>query len=158
MNIPENDYQGLLNQISSSTDKNFTEFQIISLVDEMQTLGWQGSKRIVAMAIRNGNMPRNVYGYILNLLEEETERIKREEYDKNEWKAVKDCASPEEFILTMKCISLISQFNNSAELLKKFGEYLKIAHERGNLLDALNKSVVFYTNLLNNNNNSNADI
>jgi hypothetical protein len=150
MNILENDYQGLLNLITTTTDKNFSEFQIISLVDAMQSLGWRGSQRIVTMAIRNKDMPRNIYGYILGLLEEETDRIEREIHQKNEWRAINDCATSEEFTLTMKCISLISRFNNSSELLKKFGDYLTMAQDKGNLLDALKRSFKFYSDLLNN--------
>jgi hypothetical protein len=149
MNIQKEDYQGLLNQISSSTDKNFTEFQIISLVDAMQSLGWQGSQRIVTMAIRNKDMPRNVYGYILGLLEEEADRLEREVCQRNEWKAIHDCATPEEFTLTMKCISLISQFKNSSDLLKKFGDYLTMAQDKDCLLEALTRSFKFYSDLLN---------
>lgn len=144
MNINKGDYPALLNIISAAADRTFTEPQIISLIKTMECLGWAASYRITIMASKAGNMPRNVYGFLLTLLEEEIERLKQISLQKESWAAPADCASEKEFQLTMKCISTICKFRNATDILKSFSEYMNTACNKDNLLDALTKAYKFY--------------
>lgn len=149
MNVKKDDYGGLLYQISTAADRNFTETQTLSLIDIMQTLGWKGSYRITALIVRTNSLPRNIYGYVLSLLEEEIDRIRKAFLEKEEWKpATQDCASPEEFQLTMRCIGLITQLKKPGMLLERFSEYMQEAIARGKLLDTLERAEEFYEDLL----------
>lgn len=149
MNVKKDDYQGLLNQISTAADKSFSENQIVALIENMQTLGWGRAYRLTVTLLRSSILPRNIYGHVLMLLEDEINRIRKAFYDKEQWKpADENCATPEEFSLTMRCIGLISRFNGSTELLERFGEYMKSAEERGTLLETLKRTEEIYTDLL----------
>jgi hypothetical protein len=150
MNIQKGDYQGLLNEISIVTEKTFTEDQSISLLSTMQVLGWSRSHSIT-MAIRHsGYLPKNIYGHVLCLLEEEIAEKKRNFLEKKSWEIKdEDRASNDEFGLTMKCISLISKFPNSKKMLTSFSLYMETAAEDGKLLDQLKKAANYYENLLN---------
>jgi hypothetical protein len=149
MNVKKDDYRGLLNEITIASDKNFSEPQAVSLIDSMKTLGWNGSYRITVMVTRTGNLPKNIYGHVLSLIEDDIDRARKQFIQKEEW-AVKeeDCATPEEFKLTMKCIGLICRFENSVELCKLFGDYLLGAYKKGILLESLKKADVFYSEQL----------
>lgn len=150
MNLQKDDYRGLLNQIMVAADKTFTELQIVSLIETMQSVGWSTSYRVAMLVTRTGNLPKNIYGYFLNLLEEEAERIRKAFLEKDNWQvADDDCIRPEEFSLMMKCIALICRFRNSNEISQKFGDYLIAAQEKGKLLEALKKAHEFYSQQLN---------
>lgn len=145
MNVQKNDFRELLNIVMTVADKNFSELQIISLVETMQSLGWSGSQRVAMAVTRTPNLPKNIYGYFLNLLEEEIERLQKSFMEKDSWKTTnEDCIRPEEFSLMMKCIALICRFRNSNDLCQKFGDYLIEAQKKGGLLDALRKAFDFY--------------
>jgi len=146
MNVKRDDYRGLLTQIAIASDKNFSELQTLSLIDTMQSLGWQGSYRITVAITRTGNLPKNVYGHTLCLLEDEIDHIRKQNLQKDEWKiADADCASSEEFILTMRCIGMICRFNDSPDMLKRFGEFLDKAIKRNVLFQELKKAEIFYS-------------
>jgi hypothetical protein len=150
MNVKHGDYRGLINQISIAYDKNMSEIQTLSLIDVMITAGWQESYRVTVAVTRNGNLPRNAYGHVMALLEEEIERRKKITLQRNSWEVSdEEKATPEEFSLTMKCIGLICRFENSTELCQKYGEYLDLSVKRGHLLESLKKAEEFYTDMLN---------
>jgi hypothetical protein len=152
MNVKRDDYRGLLNQIAIAYDKNFSEAQTLSLVDVMITAGWQESYRVTVAVTRTGNLPRNAYGHVMALLEEEVERRNKKTLQRDSWEVSdEEKATPEEFSLTMKCIGLICRFENSAELCQKFGEYLDLSVKRNHLLESLKKAEVFYTDMFNQN-------
>lgn len=150
MNVKNGDFRGLVNQVSIAADKNLSEVQVLSLIDAMMTAGWQESYRVTVGVVRTGNLPRNIYGHFLALLEDEAERRKKGLLQRDQW-AVKDedCATPEEFSLTMKCIGLLCRFENAAELCHKFGEYLESAVKYNHLLESLKKAEIFYTDMYN---------
>jgi hypothetical protein len=151
MNIMNGDYQGLLGQISIAADKSFNEDQIIALIDLMQTLGWSGSYRVTMQIVRSAAIPRNVYGLVINLLDEEMERQRAALREKESWRAAsEDAASSKEYALTMRCIRLISRLKNPKTLLERFGGYLDEAVSAGRLLETLEKSESFYAKQLDN--------
>jgi hypothetical protein len=148
MKVARDDYRGLLNQIAIAYDKNFSEAQSLSLIDVMITTGWQESYRVTVGVTRTGNLPRNAYGHVMALLEEESERKRKSVLSRDEWKVSdEEKATPEEFMLTMKCIGLLCRFENSAELCQKFGEYLDLSVKREHLLESLKKAEVFYSDM-----------
>lgn len=146
MNVKRDDYRGLLNEISIAADKNFTEIQTLSLIDTMQSLGWQGSYRITVGVRRTGNLPKNVYGHVLCLLEDEIDFVRKKNLQKDTWEVKdEDCGTPEEFQLTMRCIGMLCRFDGSRELLEKFHDFLDKAIKRGVLVQELKRAEEFYS-------------
>lgn len=148
MNVKKNDYISLIEQIEIAADKKLSSSQAAEIEKAMENCGWSISYRVTVHITRAINIPKNIYGLILNNLDEEKDRIKKEFNQKESWKiSDEDCVTPEEWELTMQCIGLICRFQNAQELCQKFGEYLEGTIARGFLLESLRKAKTFYTDM-----------
>jgi hypothetical protein len=142
MNIQKGDYNGLVNELQTTRGKDFSVTQVETLITEFKTIQWGASCWIVKSIIRSANLPNNLYGLLLDKIDnqkyEETKQLER----KKSWKADENCLSPEEFNTGMLCLAKISQMNNSCERLKKFGASCEVAIDGGKLLEFLKSSLI----------------
>jgi len=149
MNIVKNDYSALLGRLSIAADREFTDPQSVELVARFRELGWEGSCRVVEAISSSANIPRNLYGFTLNAIKEEFRYLIRQQHQREQWKiADADRATQEEFCLTMRVIGLLTNFENSADLLFKFGEFMENAVTQNNLLEQLKRAESFYSDMI----------
>jgi len=135
MNIRNYDYLGLLNEIAIASDRQFSEVQTMSLVDELKKIDWKDAYRIIVRFVRQPSLPKNIYGSLISAIEYiKYENKKKLEKSEPSWKpATDDMATPEEFILTMKIIGKLSSCENARKNLEDFATEMNDAIDRKNL-------------------------
>jgi hypothetical protein len=137
MYINQGDYQGLVKELQTVRGKDFTPTQAESLIASFQTIEWGAACWIVKNITRLTNLPNNLYGLVLDRIDQQKYTENKRLEQKTTWKSEEKCLSPEEFALTMNIIGKICQMDNSCERLKKFSEYSQTAIDQNNLLDFL---------------------
>ncbi len=146
MNITKNDFNGLLGSLSIAADKEFSEKQSVELVASFRNLGWDGAYRVVESIRTSANIPRNLFGFTIAALRDEYRYLAKQKYQRDHWKvADEDKATPEEFCITMRVIGMLSRFENSANLLFKFGEYMEAALTQKDFLGTMQRAEKFYS-------------
>lgn len=147
MTITKNDYGSLIAHLGIVADREFTDKQSEGLVAAFRSLGWEGSYRVVEGIAASTNIPRNLYGTILNSIKEEQRYQAKQKFNREHWKvADEDKASEEEFCITMRVIGLICRFENSADLLFKFGDFMEKAVTQSNFMAQMKRAEEFYGN------------
>jgi hypothetical protein len=132
-------------RIETATNYTFTQKQLDRLKSEFQNISNSSATKIISAIETCATVPRNVYGYTMGFIRDFANSEMKESLSRESWKVKSgDCATAEEFKLTMKCIGMLSKFENSNELLVKFGEYLNKAIDGNFLLQALKKAEVVY--------------
>jgi len=145
MSLHQNDFNGLLSSLSIAADKEFTDKQTIELVASLRNLGWEGSRRVVEGIRTSANIPRNLFGFTIAAIKEEFRYIARQKHQKEQWQVSDaDKASVDEYCITMRIIGLLCRFENSCELLVKFGEYMDKAVTQSNFLEIMQRAETFY--------------
>ncbi len=145
MDYKKGDYAGLIERISTATDKAFTDRQARTVMNRLEAIGWEASYRVSSKIERAPNVPKNVYGMVLNMIDEEDESVNKKVLTREDWLADPDCASPEEFEMTMKCISFCCMFKNSVELCNMLSNGMTGSFKKDVLLEYLHR---FYNSLL----------
>lgn len=137
MNIQKGDYLGLVKELQTVRDKKFTDLQIESMGASFREISWYSACKIVRSITRQPSLPNNLYGCILDRIDQiKYEETKRAE-SKESWSTNEKCLSPEEFSAGMSCIAKISRMDNSCERLTKFSEYSQRAIDENRLLPFL---------------------
>jgi hypothetical protein len=137
MNVKRDDYQGLVGELQTTRGKDFSINQAESLIASFKEISWYSSCRIVRSITRQPNLPNNLYGCVLDRIDQQKyEDTKRLEKNEN-WKANEKFLSPDEFSAGMKCIAEIARMDNSCERLIKFSEYSQRAIDENRLLPFL---------------------
>ena len=146
MNLHQNDFNGLLSSLSIAADKEFTDKQSIELVAALRNLGWEGSCRVIESIRTSANIPRNLFGHTLATIKEEFRYLQKQKYQKTSWHVSdEEKASTEEFCITMRIIGLLCRFENSSDLLFKFGQYMENAVTQTKFLEIMQRAEKFYT-------------
>lgn len=135
--MKQGDYRGLIQELQNVRDKKFSELQIESMDASFREISWYSACRIVRNITRQPSLPNNLYGCILDQIDnEKREQTKRAE-SKESWSTNEKCLSPEEFSAGMSCIAKISRMDNSCERLTKFSEHSQRAIDENRLLPFL---------------------
>lgn len=153
MNVKKPDYIGLVKEMEKAKGKNFTLQQSEAIIDELKTIEWGEAYHVTFKITRIINLPSNLYGLVLNHIDEvkrekknEAKRREYEELEKKSWRpATEDCASPEEFRWTMMVIGILSRFKKAKDLCVKNGERMTEAIETNSLLDYLKRAYEYYS-------------
>lgn len=150
-------YKDVFDRIEAASNYTFNEKQLRFLSEAFSSISEASIKKIVAN-IECANIPRGVYGFVMGLIKEYREVEYKTMVNRDSWVTQEDCASPEEYSLTMQCIGLISKFEGSSTLLVRFGKYLESAIKDHSLLSALKKAKEFYSEHLKNGDNIKRDL
>lgn len=137
-------------RIETATNYTFTQKQLDRLKAEYNSISHASATKIVSAIETCATVPRNVYGYTMGIIRDFENSEKRDSLSRESWRIKsEDCATAEEFKLTMKCIGMLSKFENSCELLQQFGEYLTVAINSNCYLESLKKAEAFYSGKIN---------
>lgn len=129
-----NDFYALLARLEDAADKKLSEHQSRRVREAMEAIGYQAAHRITVRIERSANIPKNLYGFSLSMIDEEKEAGSKKTLTQSDWKNDPNCATSEEFSMTMKCIAINLIFIDSIDLCKCLAEGMEGACKKDALL------------------------
>ena len=137
-------FEEFLERISAATQYTFTDQQAARLKNECSTITEHYLMRVCSIIERSPNHPKNIYGFTLGHIDWAKDELNAERLKRERWTAKEDCATTEEFALTMEVTGLLCKFENSKELLVMFSEKFLTAIKKDMCLEFLQKAKDFY--------------
>lgn len=109
MILKANDYIGLLKELQIIRGKDFSESQIESLITSFKTINWDKACWIVKSISRLHNIPNNLYGLILDRIDETKYRSDQELEQRTDWTANEKCLTPQQWEQGMRIMRIIGK-------------------------------------------------
>lgn len=106
-----NEFKACFERLEVLTGKPMSDSQIRSLMTEFRRIGPQKTENIISQMERVENLPKNIYGAVLNAIDRMREAEEVKLYSAKTWKAQELCTSPDDFELFFKIIALIMKLH-----------------------------------------------
>lgn len=137
-------FKEFLDRISAATQYTFTDQQAARLKNECSEITEHYLTRVCSIIERSPNHPKNIYGFTLGYIDWAKDEINAERLKRERWTEKEDCATAEEYAITMEVTGLLCRFENSKELLTLFSEKFLTAIKKDMCLEFLQKAKEFY--------------
>jgi hypothetical protein len=125
MFLKTGDYQGLISELQNVRNKDFSQKQSESLVQAFSGIPWQRCFWIIRNITRQPNLPNNLYGVVLNQIEEEKYRNEKKDDKNGTWDAGVKCVTPHQWELGMAIIAMLCMMDDKLDNLKRFAENME---------------------------------
>lgn len=112
MAIKTGDYKTLIGEIIAAAGRDsLPQRTYENIEEELQSIEWRDAVFIVNGVSRLQKIPQNIYGLILERVEELKDRKRKEEYTRTSWQPKEACLSPVEFAVAFGCIGLMLKYH-----------------------------------------------
>jgi hypothetical protein len=145
MNVKRNDYQGLVNELQLVRGRNFSDNQAESLFVSFRSIDWYAACRIVRSISRQANLPNNLYGCVIERIDQEKYEAEKRAEKNNKWEAQENCITPEEWNTGMACLSKAIDTKQPQDWFIQFAESCNEAIGRGCFLNHLKSTLAILT-------------
>jgi hypothetical protein len=114
------DYYDLIRKLQTVRGKDFSQNQAEEMVASFKKIPFSAAQWIVKSITRQAQLPNNLYGVVLDRVDDEFYRRQKAAEQKDDWNAQQGCMTPEEWKIGMGCISKAISLQIGKEWLEQF--------------------------------------